>query len=163
MSADPAAAEPARYSVPWWSGVVATAVAVTFAAAFIVAGVMLLITAKDASVWGRHVKLFDGLAPLAGAAAGWVFGREVHRKAAADYKSAAAAYKRDAQKGRDLATVVKYASAAAGAVKPGGNGEPTTEPAGGNAAGHLARLSGWADELLSNADEAPGAPTGATG
>jgi hypothetical protein len=88
---------------------------------------MLLITAKDAGMWNRHVKLFDGLTPFAGAAAGWIFGREVHRKAAVDYKTAAATFKRNALKGRDLAVAVKSATEAAGAVEAGGNGQPTME------------------------------------
>jgi hypothetical protein len=44
-----------------------------------------------------------------------------------DYKTAAATFKRNALKGRDLAVAVKSATEAAGAVEAGGNGQPTME------------------------------------
>jgi hypothetical protein len=143
----PTPPEPAPFSVPWWSGVVATVVAVAFIAAFIVAGVVLFLTANDVNLWGRHVKLFDGLAPLAGAAAGWIFGREVHRKAAADYKNAAVAYKKNARQGLDLAAAVKYAAKVTAAVRPGSGGTAAVAP-GEPALDHLGHLAQLADELI---------------
>jgi hypothetical protein len=159
MSADPAAADPPRYSLAWWLSVVGTLVAVTLVAALIVTGALLMITVHDETLWGRHVKLFETLAPLAGGAAGWLFGREVHRKAAADYRRAALAYKGHAQKGRDLARAVKYAAYVAGAAPPGGEGEPATEPASLDASGHLGHLSQLAEEVLSATDAGSGSAT----
>lgn len=162
MAADPAAPEPARYSIPWWSGILATVVSVTFIVVFVVAAVTLWINAKDVSMWSRHVKLFEGLTPLAGAAAGWIFGREVHRKAAVDYKNAAAAYRRDAQRGREFARAVQYASTAA-ARRTGASGDPTTEAAERDAASHLGDLARLAEQILSDSDTVPADTSGATG
>jgi hypothetical protein len=153
----PVAPEPAPFSVPWWSGVVATVAAVAFIAAFIGAGVVLCVTAKDASLWQRHVKLFEGLAPLAGAAAGWVFGREVHRKAAADYKTAAAAYSKSSRKGLDLAAAVKYAAKVTAAARPGADGTAPVAP-GEPALAHLGHLAQLADELIPGDDATTGSP-----
>jgi hypothetical protein len=75
----------------------------------IAVGIVMLVTAKDVDLWAHHVKLVDTFAPLTCAAVGWIFGREVHRKSAADYKRAAATYERKARSGRDLALLVQDA------------------------------------------------------
>jgi hypothetical protein len=131
----PVAPEPAPFSVPWWSGVVATVAAVAFIAAFIGAGVVLCVTAKDASLWQRHVKLFEGLAPLAGAAA----------------------YSKSSRKGLDLAAAVKYAAKVTAAARPGADGTAPVAP-GEPALAHLGHLAQPADELIPGDDATTGSP-----
>jgi hypothetical protein len=74
--------------------------------------VWLIVTGKgNADDWERNSKMFGSLTPLAGAAIGWVFGREVHRKAADDATKMAKEYRADALMGRELAAKVKAAAA----------------------------------------------------
>jgi hypothetical protein len=67
-----------------------------------VAIVMLVEARHDPNLWTKEVHLFDALTPIATGAVGWIFGREVHRKAAADYKQAS-------DNGKLLAGAVKCA------------------------------------------------------
>jgi hypothetical protein len=80
--------------LPTW---VAAVLLVVYAAV----GVVMLVEARhDPDLWTKEVHLFDALTPIATGAVGWIFGREVHRKAAADYKE-------DADNGKNLAGAVK--------------------------------------------------------
>jgi hypothetical protein len=78
-----------------------TWVALGLLALYAAVGVVMLVEARhNADLWSREVHIFDALTPIATGAVGWVFGREVHRKAAADYK-------KDASNGQKLAGAVR--------------------------------------------------------
>lgn len=80
-------------------------VAIGLLAVYAAVGIVMLVEARhDPTLWGREIHLFDALTPLATGAVGWVFGREVHRKAAAEYR-------RDAVNGHKLAGKVKLLGA----------------------------------------------------
>lgn len=90
---------------------VPNAVAIVIISAFLITcGWLITVASEDADVWDHHLKVFAAVAPAAGTAVGWVFGREVHRRAAQQYR-------RDALNGRELA----------GWVKALGAGPPTVD------------------------------------
>lgn len=130
--------------------IVSSSIAVALLLLYTLVGAVLLLTAlHDADVWGREVKIFEALSPLAGGAVGWVFGREVHRKAAEDYR-------RDARNGQRLAGVIKYAS---NSLSAGGSKQLVTS--GPSAESHLRDILAEAEELFPS--EKGGGYSGANG
>ncbi|HTX94611.1 MAG TPA: hypothetical protein VME67_07060 [Mycobacterium sp.] len=70
-------------------------------AVYLLACVMLYMAAGDTR-WDHRIKLFEALGSLVGLAVGWVFGKEVHRKAAETAIG-------DAKHGHELAGAVRQA------------------------------------------------------
>ena len=121
-----------------------SSLAVALILIYVLMGAVLLLTAlEDPELWGREIKLLEALAPLAGAAVGWVFGREVHRKAAEDYR-------KDARNGLHLAGAIKglrqdFPERGAGAESPVINVL--------DAERHLRRLIDQAEQLFPSAND----------
>lgn len=113
--------------------------AVVNVAVYLAGCVLLYVNADDVTeqVWSHWIKLFEALGPLVGLAAGWVFGKEVHRKAAEDAR-------RVADKGLRLAGAITQAqrsyrnSNASAAVEDSDN---TGADATKTAAAHLDSLA----------------------
>lgn len=103
-------------------------VAVVIVATYLVACVLLYLGADDAR-WDHWIRIFERLAPLAGLAVGWIFGKEVHRREADDAKS-------EANRGRELAGAVRQELASFRST----NGEPTTAVAPNGSADASQRL-----------------------
>lgn len=83
------------------AGWVADALAVIIVVPYVGIALYLIFTGKgNPDDWDRHMKTYAALTPLAGAAIGWVFGREVNRREAD-------AYRRDAQRGLALAEAIR--------------------------------------------------------
>jgi hypothetical protein len=103
---------------------------------------LILVGKGTVDDWDRHMKIYAALTPLAGAAVGWVFGREVNRQAAV-------AYRRDALRGRKLATAVKTAAELRSATRKasapvdGASNSESPEP------DHLDYLEALAGDLFS--------------
>ena len=74
--------------------------AVVVISGFLLFCFILAVAATFDSQWDRHAEVLHVLTPITSTAVGWVFGREVHRKAAASNS-------RDAANGRELAGVIR--------------------------------------------------------
>lgn len=87
--------------MPRPAGWVADLLAVIIVGVYVGIALLLILTTKsNPDNWDRDMKTYAALTPLAGAAVGWVFGREVNRREAD-------AYRRDAQRGRALADAIR--------------------------------------------------------
>jgi hypothetical protein len=78
-------------------------VAAVLLGVYLLASVILYLGAGD-NRWDHRIKLFEALGSLVGLAVGWVFGKQVHRKAAEDAIG-------DANHGHQLAGEVRQALA----------------------------------------------------
>jgi hypothetical protein len=94
--------------------------------------------------WNHWIKIFEALGPLVRLAVGWVFGKEVHRKAADDAR-------RDADKGRELFGAVRQALRTHDKVGDMTGDETAARSPGGAASSrppHLDSLDEVANELF---------------
>jgi hypothetical protein len=111
-------------------------------AVFLIACVLLYIHADDTPepVWNHWIKIFEALGPMVGLALGWVFGKEVHRKAA---ESAI----RKADHGSELAGVVRQALGTERKVLRMTATEPTADTSGDVASLMSSHLESLADQV----------------
>ncbi|MCW2650041.1 MAG: hypothetical protein QOE41_2136 [Mycobacterium sp.] len=94
----------------------AMTIAAVLISAYLVACLALFLGAFDAQ-WDHRTKAFEALGSLVGLAAGWVFGKEVHRMEAQNAHDSAKTAQAEAYKGHQLAGAIRaLSSQAAGEV-----------------------------------------------
>lgn len=89
------------------------AVAVVLLVAYLGACVALFLGGFD-DQWEHRMKAFETMGALAGLAAGWVFGKEVHRMEARRAHDAAVTARAEAAKGHQLAGAIRALSRPSG-------------------------------------------------
>lgn len=118
-----------------------TSVAAVLIGLYLVACIALYLGARD-DQWDHRIKIFDAVGSLVGLAAGWVFGREVHRREATNAINHARGMVAKADNGVQLAGAIRLALLAGSstdAATPDGPSAPTQ---------HLQKLADLADILF---------------
>ena len=125
-----------------------TTVAAVLIGVYLVACIALYFGARD-DQWDHRIKIFDAVGSLVGLAAGWVFGREVHRREAANAITHAKEMDTKADNGVQLAGAIRLALLAGGST----DGETAESP--GVPTPHLQKLADLADTLFPLAQDGP--------
>jgi hypothetical protein len=133
----------------------ATTIAAVLIVLYLLACIALYFGARD-DQWDHRIKVFDAVGSLVGLAAGWVFGKEVHRREASTAMNHAKEMNGKADKGVQLAGAIRMA------LMEGGTKDGETAASPGAQTSHLQNLADLVETLFPSAqnERQPGPSAG---